>query len=228
MPNDDIETGLAGLTVAVTPEPQPPQIQEAATPQIAAVPHPGVPVQIGGVAPPALNKHPLPDGWTLNKVAGLVRDVAQNMYDLPTILKNHSLNEAQYQILSNNEFFKKALEQFTLDWHSAANTHKRLALEAAIALEDALPMVAARAHKTTEPLGEVVALVKTLAEIAGSIGNKGTNQLQGPSDKFKIIINLGADTIQREASATPIQISAVDERTGNSQTLQSVAETSRV
>ncbi len=144
-------------------------------------------------------KTALPDGWSLNKVASLVRDVAQAMYDLPNILRKHNLTQPQYDVLANNEFFKRALEQFTLDWNSAANTQKRLSLEAAIALEDALPTVAARASKPMEPLADVVQLVKVLAEIAGSIGNKAV-QTQGPSERFKIEINIGAEKFQREAT----------------------------
>ncbi len=213
MSDEIIETGLAGLTAAVT-EPAP-QVLAAAPPQVPVIIAP----------PPAYKKAPLPDGWNLNKVAALVRDVSQAMYDVPTILKKHDLSEPQYALLADNEFFKRALEQFTLDWNTAANTHKRLALEAAIALEDALPTVAARASKTNEPLADVVSLVKVLAEIAGSIGTKAGQQPQGPTEKFKIIINLGADQLTtREASTNPVQIFTNSEGSGNTREVQSFIE----
>lgn len=242
MSDEPIETGLAGLTAAVTVPtiitkdhpPSPPHICVNATGgarcDICFGPISNVDTQpqlptVCNIPPPAYTKAPLPDGWNLNKVAGLVRDVAQEMYDLPTILKKHELTDKQYATLEANEFFKRALEQFTLDWNTAANTQKRLALEAAIALEDALPTVAARASKTNEPLADVVSLVKVLAEIAGSIGTKAANQPQGPTEKFKIIINLGADTLlSREASTSPVQIFANSEGSGNPREVQSFDE----
>lgn len=205
MSDETVETGLAGLTAAVTME-QPP------------VPPPAL------LAPsPAYKKEPLPDGWNLNRVAGLVRDVAQSMYDLPTILKKHGLTDKQYNVLAGNEFFTRALEQFTLDWNSAANTQKRLSLEAAIALEDAMPVVAARAHKPTEALSDVVALVKVLAEIAGTIGTKAANQPVAPTERFKIIFNLNGDLVERSAS---VQIIASTEASGD--TLQPLLEAAGV
>lgn len=220
MADDLIETGLAGLTAAVTmPEPAPPLA--AAAPQLPAV----LPVEI----PPApqMPKAPMPDGWNLNKVSALVRDLAQNMYDVPDILKKHGLNEAQYRLLAGNEFFKSALEQFTIDWNTAGNTQKRLALEAAIYLEDGLPNVAARMGKATEPLADVVSLVKVLAEIAGTIGAKAIHAPVAPSERFKIIINLGADTFQRDAAVPPL-VQVNPEPSGNNDTLRALLEASGV
>lgn len=201
MSDDLISTGLAGLTVAVTSEAAP------AVPALAPYP-----------------KAPLPDGWTLNKVAALVRDVAQAMYDLPTILTKHGLTPPQYAALADNEFFKRALEQFTLDWNTAENTQKRLALEAAIGMESVLPDVIVRAQKPTEPLSDVVSLVKLLAEIAGCIGSKAAQAPTIASEKFKIVINLGADTIKYDASTTPVQILQQPEGSGDRTTLQALLE----
>lgn len=173
--DEPVETGLAGLTVtaAVT-------VDAPAAPQVPAT-------------------QQMPDGWTLSKVAALVRDIAQAMYDEPYILKKHGLTDAQFAFLKGNEFFQRALEAETISWQRADNVRNRLALEAAIAVEDALPTVAARLSKTNEPLSDVVALLKVLSEIAGTIGAKAAAP-QASGDKFKIVINLGADTVQREAT----------------------------
>lgn len=189
-----IETGLVGLTAAVTePAPEPP-------PQVPAV----IPVQV-----PAA----MPEGWSLTKVAVLVRDVAQNMYDLPYILKKHTLSAEQYATLKDNQFFQSALAQMTMEWNSAANTQKRLALEAAIAVEDALPTVAARLSKPTEPLADVVSLLKVLSEIAGTIGSKAAQSPAAIGEKFKIVINLGGDLVEREAHASLKVITGAEEGT---------------
>lgn len=198
MADETVETGLTGLTAAVTPTEAPPAEQ-------------------------------LPDGWNLHKVAALVRDLAHNMYDLPVILKKHGLTEGQHALLAKNEFFQRALEQATIDWNRADNIQRRLALEAAIALEDALPNVAARAHKPNEDLADIVQLVKVLAEIAGTIGNKAAAQPVGPSEKFKIIINLGADNvIRREATVEPKEIRSDAEGPSSIRSVQSLLEAAGV
>jgi hypothetical protein len=144
----------------------------------------------------------MPDGWTLHKVAALVSDVAQNMYEVPYILKKHELTAKQYATLEKNSFFQKALEAEVITWAGANSIQKRLALEAAISSEAAMPALAARLQNKNEPLGEIVALMKLFAEMAGVIGNKTAAGPQTFGERFKIIINLGGDTLQKESSSS--------------------------
>jgi hypothetical protein len=143
----------------------------------------------------------MPDGWTLHKVAALVSDVAQNMYELPYLLNKHPLTAKQYERLQENAFFQRALEAEVISWTGANSIQKRLMLEAAIASENAMPDLAARLSSRTEPLGEQVALFKLFAEMAGVIGSKSA--LGGPQsfgERFKIVINLGGEQFEKEAS----------------------------
>jgi hypothetical protein len=195
-----IETGLAGLTVTVTDTVTDDPIAAASAPQpaVAVTPVPAddpEPARALSVA-----ATPMPDGWTLHKVAALVSDVAQNMYELPYILKKHELTAKQYATLEKNPFFQRALEAEVITWASANSIQKRLMLEAAIASEAAMPSLAARLQSNTEPLGEIVMLMKLFAEIAGVTGSKVAAGPQSFGEKFKIIINLGGDTLQKEAS----------------------------
>ena len=103
----------------------------------------------------------------------------------------------------DTQFFKNTLQAMTVEWNAVGNTQKRLALEAAIALEDALPAVAARLSKNTEPLAGVVELAKLLAKMAG-VGEANAQQV--PTERFKITINLGADVAQFEKSRPVIEI----------------------
>ena len=169
---------------------------------LAAVPPPEadfamVPAAVEAAVVPTTQ---MPDGWTLHKVAALVTDVAQNMYDMPYLLKHHKLTAEQYNYLRENEFFKRALEAEIITWRGANSIQKRLALEAAIAVENALPTVAARLSKATEPLGEVVSLLKVLSEIAGVIGAKAAAVPAGSGERIKISINLGGDVTERQAT----------------------------
>lgn len=138
-----------------------------------------------------VNPLPTPDPYTIQSIAALVRDLAVNMYDIDYILKKHRLTQDEYEGLCKNEFFKRALEVAATEWHSPLSTNKRLAMQAAIGLEDAMPKMAARMHKESEPLANIVEVARLFAKIAGAGEEKTTNI---PSEKFTITINLGADT----------------------------------
>lgn len=197
-----VVTGLTGLvTATVTPEPSPPP-----------APEPILPVPVA-----------MPAGWDLPKVASLVTEVAQNIYELPFLLKKHDLTAEQYEILKNNEFFQRALEAEIITWRGANSIHKRLALETAIAVETALPTLAARLRKNTEPLADVTALLKVFSEIAGTIGVKAQAQI-GSGEKFKIVINLGGGEVTtKEVSVSQVQ--PQPEGDGASETLSALVKT---
>lgn len=140
--------------------------------------------------------------WTIHKVAELVRDLAMNLYDEPTILAKNGLSAAEFDVLKKNKFFQNAFEQEVIAWNSPQSTTRRLALEAAMAVENALPVVAARLHNTNEPLADVVGLIKVLSELAGAIGSKANVQSGPAASQFKISINLGSDVVSREVAPT--------------------------
>lgn len=138
--------------------------------------------------------------WTIHKVAALVRDLAMNLYDEPAILSKHNLSAAEYDVLKRNKFFQNAFEQEVIAWNSPQSATRRLALESAMAVENALPVVAARLHNTNEPLADVVGLIKVLSELAGAIGSKANVQSGPAASQFKISINLGTDVVSREVA----------------------------
>lgn len=206
------DTGLVAAAVTMTaPEPPPPE------PDL-------LPAAVTLAVTPSLVT--MPEGWDLHKVAALVTDVAQNMYDLPYLLKKHSLSPEQYAFLQSNEFFKRALEAEVITWSGVGSIQKRLALEAAIAVEAAMPTVAARLSKNTEPLGEVVALLKVLAEIAGAVGVKAQAANQGSGERFKIIINMGAETTEITAAPSFAEVQPQPEGEGTRQALSRLVQAS--
>ena len=169
----------------------------------------------------------MPDGWTIHKIAAFVRDIAMNMYDLPVILQKHELSTAQYNLLKENEFFKKAIEAATIEWNSPQSTQKRLAMEAAIALEDAMPTLAARMSKENEPLPGLVQLATLFAKIAGV----GEHSAQGQAvEKVKITINLGADILKVEKNSAPnrlVEVQPLPERESQDNPLQQFLDGTR-
>ncbi len=178
-----IDTGLLGTKANQEP------VATSAASVPAVVPAPVVPSQA------------LPTGWDLKRAFALMRDLSQEMFPIPDILKKHGVSQTQYDALSSTDYFKRTLEAMTAEWHTAANTPKRLALEALIALEERLPDVVARLGAKTEPLSSVVQLAALLAKIGG-LGEQA--QTATPSEKFKITINLGADVEKFEKERRPV------------------------
>ncbi len=164
----------------------------------------------------------MPDGWTVHKIAALVRDLAMNLYDTPVILKTHGLSEEQYKLLEENPFFKNAIQAAVTEWNSPHSTNKRLAMEAAIALEDALPALATRMSSPGEPLSQAIEAAKLFAKMAGV----GESAQQAPTgEKFKITINLGGDTFEREKERTPrvvMEVQPLIEGEGEGSTVRKV------
>jgi hypothetical protein len=141
----------------------------------------------------------MPTGWTIQRVASLVRDCSTNMYELPFILKTHGLTQAQYDHLAATEAFQSTLASMTAEWNAIGNTKQRLALESAIALEDAMPVLGASLSKAKDPTPAVIELAKLFAKMAG-LGE--STQANAPTEKFKIVINLGADVTAFEKTKT--------------------------
>jgi hypothetical protein len=134
--------------------------------------------------------------------AGLAREIAIGLRELPEILEAYKISAETYEKLKAHEFFQKLVDLSRIEWHAAANTQNRLALEAAATAEAIMPAVYARAIDPKEPLNHVVDYLKWLADVGGlkHDANKGT-----PGERFQITINLGADTkIEFDGSKAPL------------------------
>lgn len=145
----------------------------------------------------------LPPDFTIHNIAALVRDVAIQLEDMPAILKKHGLSQLQYDSLANNQFFQHVLQDAIKNWHAPQSTKERVALAAAIALEDALPKIAARMTAGREDLADVVETAKLFADLAG-MGPKAAPTTTAPGEKFSININLGGD-VQTITTTRPVE-----------------------
>lgn len=180
----------------------------------------------------AVTPQPIPEGFSIPGVVALARDLAMEMYDEPVLLKKHGISEAQYATLKTVPYFINTLKSMAEEWHGTTNSQQRLAMQTSIGLEEVLPDVIARAKVKNEPLQGVAQLVKVLAEICGAAGS---NRQQAPaSERFKITINLGADTevfekskpvITVEAESAPQQVQSQPQGFGSLLTLQTEPET---
>jgi hypothetical protein len=104
------------------------------------------------------------------------------------IFADFGITETDYYEIEKNAFFKRAKEQFTIEWNSALSTADRVRLQAAAATEVILPVLGRRMLVGTEPLASVIDGAKFFAKTAG-IGSGEGEQKTG--ERFVITINIG-------------------------------------
>lgn len=135
---------------------------------------------------------PLPDGFSIPAVVALASDLAMGMLEEAAILRKHGITPAQYATLQQVPYFTKVVDQMAREWHAPTNSQQRLATQTSLGLERVLPDVIARVTAKNEELTGIAQIIKILADIAGASGN--ARAVAPPGEKFKITINLGADT----------------------------------
>jgi hypothetical protein len=124
-------------------------------------------------------------------MAALARELAIGLREPADIVASWGITPEVYEKLKANELFSKTVESARVEWHSAGNTNTRLALEAAFTMEQALPHLYARAINGKEPLNHAVDFLKLLTDLGGLKKDASKGQA---TEKFQIVINLGADT----------------------------------
>ena len=138
-----------------------------------------------------------------NLILRIAREIALDLFDIETILKNHQITPEQWAKLQNDPNFQRLLESETAAWSAAGNTHERTKLKAAMLVEEWLPEANARLHEKGETLTAKTELAKLLTRIAG-MGLNTAELNNNVGEKFSITINLGADQqLKFEKQATP-------------------------
>jgi hypothetical protein len=142
---------------------------------------------------------PLHPNLTANQIAALAREKAMDIRTEAIVLRSAGITKGQFEtFVAVNPLYKRAYETFVMEWESALSTNKRIAIEAAAALEDSLPYLALRMIDEKEPLGQVVEAAKHFAKLAGAGETK-----EGPTtgERFSISIILGAtETIAKDVT----------------------------
>lgn len=146
------------------------------------------------------------DDVTLMKLA---REIAQDINEVETILKNYAITREEWAEIRERSFFNKILESEVIAWNSASNSQERLKMKAASMLEEYLPKLNSRLHEgeLTAPKAEMVKLV---ARVAG-VGLTGANIEGGGAEKISVTINLGGgDQLKFEKQIQPPMIEGGD------------------
>jgi hypothetical protein len=125
-----------------------------------------------------------------NQIAALAREMAMAIRQPPAILAQFAITQEEFEQIQTLDYYKRCYESFVMEWESAGSTNRRIAIQSAAALEQALPGLAAQMIDSKQPATARNELAKTFAKLAGAGEQK---REEASAEKFKIIINLGAD-----------------------------------
>lgn len=132
-------------------------------------------------------------------LAKLAREMAMNIRNYKTVFEDFGITEEDYYEIEKIEFYKRAKEQFTLEWNSVLSVADRVKLKSAVLSEEVLHTFGKRMLRETTPTEDVVNGLKLLCKNAGiGEGKEGTAN----AERFVITINMGADTEHYDKSIT--------------------------
>jgi hypothetical protein len=132
------------------------------------------------------------DEFALSKLA---RELAMNIRNYKLVFADFNITEEDYYEIEKIDFFRRAKEQYTLEWNSALSAADRVKLVSAAYVEATLPTIGRRMLNENEPLSNVIDAGKFLARNAG-IGEPKNGFAQ--SDRFIIQLNIGNDSNGKE------------------------------
>lgn len=147
---------------------------------------------------PVLSKPAL----TPNVLAAMARDIATNVYEIEEVVAKYGLTPAQFAVhVHSNGYFQSLLQSYAAEWESIKSTNKRLAFQAAVALEETLPDLARRMGSTREDFADAIGAAKLFTQLAGAGSPPGGSQVSEAGQRFSIQINIGDRKVSLEADS---------------------------
>jgi hypothetical protein len=146
-----------------------------------------------------------------NQLAAIAREIATNVYEIPAILEKYDITQAQFAAhVYPNGYFQGLLKSYAAEWESIKSTNKRLAFQAAAALEESLPALAHRMGSKAEDFADAIGAAKLFTQLAGAGEKPLDTNAQG--ERFSIQINIGDRTVALTSSelAPPPQNAEVE------------------
>ena len=135
-------------------------------------------------------------------MALIAHGFATELFNRDQILQRYGLDEAGLQAIEANPYYQRVLQDYTKEWHAPSTTAKRLAFYAQVALEEQLPILAARMGDRQSALSDAVntaKLFRDLAGIAPPVAGSGVSQ----GTPFTISINFGDRKVALETKTVP-------------------------
>jgi hypothetical protein len=158
--------------------------------------------------------------WSLPEIAALAREMAMAIKPPDAIREKLGITDEEFEEIQQSPVYLNVYKTFVLEWEAATSTNKRLAVQAAAALEDILPDVIHRLRNDKEALPGVISGLQWLAKVAGADAVAASGG--GGAERFKITINLGPSetldanktvTIENHTEEPPKALSAPVEET---------------
>jgi hypothetical protein len=133
----------------------------------------------------------IPDDFDEFAMAKLAREMAMNIRNYQLIFDDFGITEEDFYEISKNEFFKRAKEQFAIEWNSTLSATDRTRLIHAAYAEELSPIMGQAVLDDTKPLSDRLDVYKQFCKSAG-LGEPKAGP--GANERFVISINIGGDT----------------------------------
>jgi hypothetical protein len=124
-------------------------------------------------------------------MAKLAREMAMNIRDYAVIFEDFGITEEDFYEISKNDFFKRAKEQFAIEWNSAASAAERVRLIHAAYAEELAPTISHAVMDENKSLSDRLEGYKIFCK-GGGIGEPKAGP--GNNERFVISINIGGET----------------------------------
>lgn len=149
---------------------------------------------------------PIPFKLSDQALSHLALQVAMDIAPIEELTRQVGITPEFYdKHVKENPFFKKVLEQYTIEWNSVQKTPDRVKWKAQALIELGLSTLGTRMLDTDEALPAVTEAAKLVSRLAGVDSDKGGTS---PGEKFTITINLGPDntvTCEKEVEGPEVR-----------------------
>jgi hypothetical protein len=135
----------------------------------------------------------LPSNFDEFAMAKLAREMAMNIRNYQVIFDDFGISEEDFYEISKNEFFKRAKEQFAIEWNSALSAADRARLISAAYAEELLPVMGQAVLDENKPLSDRTDVYKIICK-NGGLGEPKLGP--GANERFVISIRIN-DQVQK-------------------------------
>lgn len=131
----------------------------------------------------------------------VAREIAMDIFELPTILKNHGVTDDEWAVMEMSRGFQAMVTEQLAIWNSSLNARERIEARTLSLVEGSLQELYRSIHDPEFSHSAKVELFKTLSRNVG-IGVKDAPQ-GGSGERVSITINMGEDRKVEVKDVTP-------------------------
>ena len=120
----------------------------------------------------------------------VAQEIARDMLEIPDILKNAGIDDAEWHVMTNSRGFQEMLKENIATWRSSLNVRERIEVRQLYMIENTLPELYRALHDPEFAHTAKVELFKALARNVG-IGVKEPGAPVATGERISISINMG-------------------------------------